>query len=77
VKAKAEFQQALESTGKRLEDVKAFVAERRELRRPFYHVPHRKGMTGTAAQFVLHVSDLMNRQSRSRSVVRLSERAAL
>jgi predicted nucleotide-binding protein (sugar kinase/HSP70/actin superfamily) len=61
-KAKTEFQQALESTGRRLDDVRAFVAERPELRHPFYHVPHRDGVTGTAANFVLHVDDLMNRR---------------
>ena len=61
-KAKLEFQQALESTGKRLDDVRAFVEEHPELRRPFYKVPHRHGVTGTAANFVLHVSDLMDRR---------------
>ena len=63
-KAKREFQEALDSTGKRLEDIKAFVAEHRELRHPFYPVPHRKGVTGTAANFVLHVSDLMDGKAR-------------
>jgi predicted nucleotide-binding protein (sugar kinase/HSP70/actin superfamily) len=58
-KAKAEFQQALDSTGTRLDEVRAFVAEHPELRHPFYHVPHREGVTGTAANFVLHVNDLM------------------
>jgi len=59
-KAKAEFQQALDSTGRRLDDMRAYVAERPELRHPFYRVPHRDGVTGTAANFVLHVNDLMN-----------------
>lgn len=63
-KAKAEFRQALESTGKRLDDIKAFVAEHPELRRPFYPVPPRAGVTGTAANFVLHVSDLMDGKAR-------------
>ena len=63
-KAKLEFQQALDSTGKRLDDIRAFVAGSAELRRPFYAVPHRHGITGTAANFVLHVSDLMDRRSR-------------
>jgi predicted nucleotide-binding protein (sugar kinase/HSP70/actin superfamily) len=67
-KAKAEFQQALESTGKRLEDIRAYVAEHPELRRPFYRVPHRHGVTGTAANFVLHVNDLMD--GRARRLVR-------
>jgi len=60
-KAKLEFQQVLESTGKRLEDIQAYVADHPELRRPFYKVPHVHGVTGTAANFVLHVSDLMDR----------------
>jgi predicted nucleotide-binding protein (sugar kinase/HSP70/actin superfamily) len=61
-KAKGEFQQVLESTGKRLEDIRAYVADHPELRRPFYKVPHAHGITGTAANFVLHVSDLMDRR---------------
>jgi len=59
-KAKAEFEMTLKSTGKRLEDIKSYVADHPELRRPFYHVPHRPGIAGTAAQFVMHVSDRMN-----------------
>jgi len=59
VKAKAEFQEALESTGRKIEDIRAFVDRHPELRRPFYKVPHRPGITGVAANFVLHVNDLM------------------
>jgi predicted nucleotide-binding protein (sugar kinase/HSP70/actin superfamily) len=62
-KAKAEFQQALESTGKTLDDIRAYVADHPGLRHPFYRVPHRHGVTGTAANFVLHVSDLMDRRT--------------
>jgi predicted nucleotide-binding protein (sugar kinase/HSP70/actin superfamily) len=61
-KAKLEFQQVLESTGRTLEDLRAYVADHPELRKPFYHVPHREGITGTAATFALHVSDLMNKR---------------
>jgi predicted nucleotide-binding protein (sugar kinase/HSP70/actin superfamily) len=64
VKAKMEFEEALKSTGKRLDDIKGYVAEHPELRRPFYHVPHRPGIAGTAAQFILHVSDRMDSGSR-------------
>jgi hypothetical protein len=35
------------------------------LKQPFYHVPHREGIAGTAAQFILHVSDRMNKDQRS------------
>jgi predicted nucleotide-binding protein (sugar kinase/HSP70/actin superfamily) len=60
VKAKLEFETVLKSTGKRLDDIRSYVADHPKLRRPFYHVPHREGIAGTAAQFVLHVNDLMN-----------------
>ncbi len=60
VKARMEFEQALKATGKRLEDVKEYVAEHPELRSVFYPVPHRHGYAGVAANFVAHVSDLMN-----------------
>jgi len=58
-KAKAEFQEALACTGKRLEDIRAFAEKHSELCRPFYRVPHRPGIAGVAANFVLHVNDLM------------------
>jgi predicted nucleotide-binding protein (sugar kinase/HSP70/actin superfamily) len=61
VKAKAEFEKALESTGKRLDEIKAYIAEHPQLRRPFYPIPHRPGIAGVAANFILHVSDLMDR----------------
>jgi predicted nucleotide-binding protein (sugar kinase/HSP70/actin superfamily) len=63
-KARLEFQQALESTGRRLDDIKEYVATHPELRSPFYHVPAHAGVTGTAANFVLHVSKRMNRDQR-------------
>jgi len=65
VKAKVEFEKALQSTGKRLDDIKSYIAAHPELRRPFYHVPHRPGIAGTAAQYILHVSDRMDASHRS------------
>jgi predicted nucleotide-binding protein (sugar kinase/HSP70/actin superfamily) len=64
VKAKAEFEQCLKATGKSLEQIRGYIDEHPELRRPFYHVPHREGVAGTAAQFVLHVGDRINRDTR-------------
>src|SRR5690348_10266848 len=64
VKAKTEFEQCLKSTGKSLQEIRAYVEEHPELKRPFYHVPHRKGVAGTAAQFILHVNDRINRDTR-------------
>jgi predicted nucleotide-binding protein (sugar kinase/HSP70/actin superfamily) len=64
VKAKTEFEHCLKSTGKALQEIHGYVEEHPELKRPFYHVPHREGIAGTAAQFVLHVSDRINRDTR-------------
>lgn len=63
-KAKAEFEAALATSGKRLEEIRAYVADHPELKRPFYPVPHRPGVAGTAAQFVLHVGELMEAETR-------------
>jgi len=60
VKARMEFEQALKASGQRLDDIKDYVADHPELRNVFYPVPHRHGYAGIAANFVLHVSDLMN-----------------
>ncbi len=68
VKARMEFDQVLQSTGKRLEDIKEYVADHPELRNLFYPVPHVHGVTGTAAHFVLHVNDLMDRKTRIKRV---------
>ncbi|MGC2334140.1 MAG: hypothetical protein WA581_21990, partial [Candidatus Acidiferrales bacterium] len=65
VKAKTEFEQCLKSTGKCMSEIREYIDEHPELKRPFYHVPHVEGVAGTAAQFVLHVSDRMNRSHRS------------
>ncbi|HEX3354189.1 MAG TPA: hypothetical protein VHS34_15320 [Terriglobales bacterium] len=64
VKAKAEFEQCLKSTGKNLQQIRQYVEEHPDLKRPFYHVPHREGITGTAAQFILHVSDRIDKDTR-------------
>jgi hypothetical protein len=59
-RARAEFDDALRSTGKRLEDIRAFVMGHAALRKPFYPVPRQPGLTGVAANFARHVSDLMD-----------------
>lgn len=64
IKAKMEFEQTLASTGKKLDEIQAYVAEHRQLRSPFYPVPHRRGIAGVAANFVLHVSNLIDGKAR-------------
>jgi predicted nucleotide-binding protein (sugar kinase/HSP70/actin superfamily) len=63
-KARTEFQEALESTGKELNQIRDYVSAHRELRRPLYPVPHRPGTAGVAANFVMHVSDVMDGRAR-------------
>ena len=64
VKAKAEFEQCLKSTGKSLQEIQTYIEDHPELKRPFYNVPHREGIAGTAAQFILHVSDRIDHDTR-------------
>jgi predicted nucleotide-binding protein (sugar kinase/HSP70/actin superfamily) len=59
-RARAEFEKALESTGRTLEEIRAFAAEHRELRNPFYPIPRRLGVAGLAANFVAHVGRVMD-----------------
>jgi predicted nucleotide-binding protein (sugar kinase/HSP70/actin superfamily) len=63
VKAKAEFEECLKSTGKTITEIREYIDEHPELKRPFYHVPHTEGVAGTAAQFVLHVSKRIDKDT--------------
>lgn len=65
VKAKAEFAEILKQTGYTLEEVKTFVDDHPELKRPMYRVPHYKGVIGVGASFVKHVGEMMKAESRS------------
>ena len=60
IKTRREFDQALAQTGKSLEEIHAYTAQHRELRTPFYPFPRRNGIAGHAANFVLHVGDLID-----------------
>jgi predicted nucleotide-binding protein (sugar kinase/HSP70/actin superfamily) len=59
-RARAEFEDAIRATGRRLEDIRAFVATKPELQRPFHRIPRRPGVAGIAANFVRYVDDLMD-----------------
>jgi len=61
VKCKDEFRRVVASTGYSLDEIRAFLGGRPELRRPLQHIPHESGTIGTAATFCLHVGSLMNR----------------
>ena len=59
VKAKNEFERCLDASRMKLDDVQSYVSEHPQLRSPLYCVPRREGIAGVAANFVLHVGDLM------------------
>jgi predicted nucleotide-binding protein (sugar kinase/HSP70/actin superfamily) len=66
VKAKAEIARVLEEAGLTLDSVREYAAEHAELQSGLYHVPHYKGVIGTAAGFVKHVVELMKKDGRTR-----------
>jgi predicted nucleotide-binding protein (sugar kinase/HSP70/actin superfamily) len=59
-KAKSEFHEALARSGKTIEEIRVYVDSHPALRQPLLPIPHRPGVAGVAAAFVLHVSDLMD-----------------
>ena len=60
MKAKREFKETVASTGLPLDEIKAYLEKHPELQRPMYRVPRREGVVGTAANFVIHVADLIH-----------------
>jgi predicted nucleotide-binding protein (sugar kinase/HSP70/actin superfamily) len=52
-RARKEWSEALARTGR------SFAADHPEIKRPTYRVPHHPGVVGRAANFALHVKDLM------------------
>jgi hypothetical protein len=71
-KARAEFDGVLQQTGRSLEELREYVNEHSYLKHALYKVPHRKGIAGTAAQFALHVNDLMEKDGAYRRRTRAS-----
>jgi predicted nucleotide-binding protein (sugar kinase/HSP70/actin superfamily) len=71
-KARAEFDGVLKKTGKSMDDLREYVADHPELRRGLYKVPHQEGIAGTAAQFAVHVNQLMDRDRAYRRRTRVA-----
>jgi hypothetical protein len=59
-RAREEFDAALKASGKRAADIQEYVAAHPMLRRPSYRVPRTAGVAGVAANFVRHVSKLID-----------------
>jgi predicted nucleotide-binding protein (sugar kinase/HSP70/actin superfamily) len=69
VRAKNEMKTVLEQAGVTLEEVRAFVNDHPEMQRPMYKFGHRKGVIGTAANFVLHAAERLKAGRRANVTV--------
>lgn len=65
VKAKMEFAEVLNQTGYSLAEIKAYVEEHPEMKRPMLRLPHYKGVVGVGASFVKYVGERMKADARS------------
>jgi predicted nucleotide-binding protein (sugar kinase/HSP70/actin superfamily) len=63
LKCKEEFKRAVAATGYSLDELRAFVATRGDLRRPLLDMPHRAGFVSRAATFALYVGQLMRAET--------------
>ncbi len=63
VKARNEMNEAVERTGRTLDELKAYVAGKAEMRSPTYPIPHSHGVVGRAANFALHVGEVMDQEA--------------
>jgi predicted nucleotide-binding protein (sugar kinase/HSP70/actin superfamily) len=60
MRAKKEFEEALERTGLTIEDIRSYEEDHPELKRAMYRVPH-YGYACTGANYIIHVAKLMGR----------------
>lgn len=75
-KAKIEFKKCLDETGYTIDEIRAYIDANDYLQRPFYHLGHRKGIIGVAANFVLDVAEKMKNDG-IKTVVKAAETAAV
>jgi len=61
-KAREEFERCVETTGFPLDSIKDYAASHPEFRNALYSFPKHPGVAGMAANFVLHVSEVMRRR---------------
>jgi predicted nucleotide-binding protein (sugar kinase/HSP70/actin superfamily) len=59
-KASMEFERALKTAHHSLEEIRAFVADNKELRSPLCSIPRHPGVVSTAANFLLYADRLMS-----------------
>jgi predicted nucleotide-binding protein (sugar kinase/HSP70/actin superfamily) len=66
LRAKNEMKGILSQAGTTLEEVRDFVNDHPEMQQPMYKYGHRKGVIGTAANFVLHATGRMKAERREK-----------
>jgi len=72
-KAKREFAEVLERIGMTMDELKQFVEDHPETKRPMYEVPHTQGVIGVAANFALHVAERAKKEGwKPRAVTELA-----
>ena len=49
--------------GLSLDDLRQYVDEHPEMKRPMYKVPHNKGTISTAANFALHIAERAKKEN--------------
>jgi predicted nucleotide-binding protein (sugar kinase/HSP70/actin superfamily) len=59
-KAAVEFERVVKSLRHPLDEIRSFVAEHPELRRPLHPIPRHSGITSTAANFLLYADRIMS-----------------
>lgn len=64
IKARTEFEESLQASGERLEDILDYIEEHAELRSSLYCLPRHEGVAGVAANFVLHVAKRMKSRAK-------------
>ena len=62
-KAKREFADMLTDIGMTIEELRAFVDEHPEMKRPMYQYPHHKGTISVAANFARHIADRAKKEN--------------
>ncbi|MEE8170713.1 MAG: hypothetical protein V3T70_09205 [Phycisphaerae bacterium] len=77
LKCKEEFVACVKRTGYTLDEIRAYAADNRELRRPTLNVPKQDGVIGKAANFVLFVAEKMRANGAASAEVQQEEAAAI
>ena len=62
-RARVEVKNVLERHGVELNQIREYVVQNRELRRPFCSWRHPAGLTGTGASFIAHVAGMLRRDN--------------